>query len=194
MVKKKKKVKRLKKSELNKLIVDLFSKYPKRTFNYKQISGLLEVKNRTSKQMVQVVLIELFESGYLTELSTGKFKLISRGAYITGTIDMTRKGSAYLVMEEEGEDIFISQANMNKALNGDVVKVLQYAKRKHHQSEGEVVEIVKRKKDTFVGVVEISNGFAFLVIDSRDMNHDIFIPLKALNGAENGQKAIGKIT
>ena len=194
MVKKKKKVKRLKKSELNKLIIDLFSKYPKRTFNYKQISGLLEVKNRTSKQMVQVVLIELFESGYLTELSTGKFKLISRGAYITGTIDMTRKGSAYLVMEEEGEDIFISQANMNKALNGDVVKVLQYAKRKHHQSEGEVVEIVKRKKDTFVGVVEISNGFAFLVIDSRDMSHDIFIPLKALNGAENGQKAIGKIT
>ncbi len=120
--------------------------------------------------------------------------MISRGAYITGTIDMTRKGSAYLVMEEEGEDIFISQSNMNKALNGDVVKVLQYAKRKHHQPEGEVVEILKRKKDTFVGVVEISNGFAFLVIDSRDMSHDIFIPLKALNGAGNGQKAIGKIT
>ncbi len=194
MVKKKKKAKSLKKSELKKLIVDLLSKYPKRTFNYKQISGLLEVKNRTSKQMVQVILIELFESGYLTELSTGKFKMISRGAYITGTIDMTRKGSAYLVMEEEGEDIFISQSNMNKALNGDVVKVLQYAKRKHHQPEGEVVEILKRKKDTFVGVVEISNGFAFLVIDSRDMSHDIFIPLKALNGAGNGQKAIGKIT
>ena len=194
MVKKKKKVKSIKKAELKKLISDLFVKYPKRTFNYKQISGLLEVKNRTSKQMVQVILIELFESGYLTELSTGKFKLISRGAYVTGTIDMTKKGSAYLVMEEEGDDIFIAQSNMNKALNGDTVKVLQFAKRKHHQPEGEVVEILKRKRDTFVGVVEISNGFAFLVVDSRDMSHDIFIPLKALNGAENGQKAIGKIT
>jgi len=194
MVKKKKKVKSIKKSELKKLISDLFVKYPKRTFNYKQISGLLEVKNRTSKQMVQVILIELFESGHLTELSTGKFKLISRGAYITGTIDMTKKGSAYLVMEEEGEDIFIAQSNMNKALNGDTVKVLQYAKRKHHQPEGEVVEILKRNRETFVGVVEVSNGFAFLVVDSRDMSHDIFIPLKALNGAENGQKAIGKIT
>ena len=194
MVKKKKKVKSIKKSELKKLISDLFAKYPKRTFNYKQISGLLEVKNRTSKQMVQVILIELFESGHLTELSTGKFKLISRGAHITGTIDMTKKGSAYLVMEEEGDDIFIAQSNMNKALNGDTVKVLQYAKRKHHQPEGEVVEILKRNRETFVGVVEVSNGFAFLVVDSRDMSHDIFIPLKALNGAENGQKAIGKIT
>lgn len=194
MVKKKKKVKSLKKAELKKLIIDLFSKYPKRTFNYKQISGLLEVKNRTSKQMVQVILIELFEDGYLTELSTGKFKKISRGAYVTGIIDMTKKGSAYLIMEEEGDDIFISQSNMNKALNGDTVKVLQFAKRKHHQPEGEVVEILKRKRETFVGVVEISNGFAFLVVDSRDMSHDIFIPLKALNGAENGQKAIAKIT
>ncbi len=194
MVKKKKKVRSIKKSELKQLIIDLFSKYPKRTFNYKQISGLLEVKNRTSKQMVQIILIKLFEDGHLTELSKGKFKLISRGAYVTGVIDMTKKGSAYLVMEEEGEDIFISQSNMNKALNGDTVKVLQFAKRKHHQAEGEVVEILKRKRETFVGVVEISNGFAFLVVDSRDMNHDIFIPLKSLNGADNGQKAIAKIT
>ncbi len=194
MVKKKKKVRSIKKSELKQLIIDLFSKYPKRTFNYKQISGLLEVKNRTSKQMVQIILIKLFEDGHLTELSKGKFKLISRGAYVTGVIDMTKKGSAYLVMEEEGEDIFISQSNMNKALNGDTVKVLQFAKRKHHQPEGEVVEILKRKRETFVGVVEISNGFAFLVVDSRDMNHDIFIPLKSLNGADNGQKAIAKIT
>ncbi len=194
MVKKKKKVRSIKKSELKQLIIDLFSKYPKRTFNYKQVSGLLEVKNRTSKQMVQIILIKLFEDGHLTELSKGKFKLISRGAYVTGVIDMTKKGSAYLVMEEEGEDIFISQSNMNKALNGDTVKVLQFAKRKHHQPEGEVVEILKRKRETFVGVVEISNGFAFLVVDSRDMNHDIFIPLKSLNGADNGQKAIAKIT
>ncbi len=194
MVKKKKKTKNLKKSELRKLINDLFSKYPKRTFNYKQISGLLEVKNRTSKQMIQVILNEFFENGFLTEISTGKFKLMARGAYVTGTIDMTKKGSAYLVMEDEGEDIFIAQSNMNKALNGDSVKVLQFARRKHHQPEGEVVEILKRKKDTFVGVVEISNGFAFLVVDSRVMGHDIFIPIKALNGAENGQKAIAKIT
>jgi ribonuclease R len=192
--KKKKKTKVLKKSELKKLIQDLFNKYPKRTFNYKQVAGLLDVKKRTGKQMVQIVLNELFESGYLTEVATGRYKLLSRGAYVTGIIDMTRKGAAYLVPDDGGEDIFIAQPNMNRALNGDHVKVFQFARRKHHQPEGEVVEILKRKKDTFVGVVEISGGFAFLVVDDKVMPHDIFIPLKALNGAKDGQKAIAKIT
>ena len=194
MVKKKKKTKVLKKSELKKLITGLFNKYPNRSFNYKQLSGLLDIKKQTGRQMVQLILNELFENGYITETSPGKYKLMSRSSYVTGIIDMTRKGAAYLIPDDEGEDIFIAQANMNRALNGDHVKVLQFAHRKHHQPEGEVVEILKRKKNTFVGVVEISNGFAFLVVDSKAMPHDIFIPLKALNGAKNGQKAIAKIT
>ncbi|NPA35253.1 MAG: ribonuclease R [Chlorobi bacterium] len=192
--KKKKKSKVLKKSELKKLIQELFNKYPKRTFNYKQVASLLNIKKRPGKQMVQIVLNELFESGYLTEVSVGRYKLLSRGAYVTGTVDMTRKGAAYLVPDDGGEDIFIAQPNMNRALNGDHVKVFQFARRKHHQPEGEVVEILKRKKDTFVGVVEISGGFAFLVVDDKVMHHDIFIPLKALNGAKDGQKAIARIT
>ena len=194
MVKKKKKTKIIKKQDLKKLIKELFNKYPKRTFNYKQVAGLLEVKKQGGRQMVQLILNELFENGYTTEVAAGKYKLMSRGSYITGIIDMTRKGAAYLIPDDEGEDVFIAQANMNRALNGDHVKVLQFARRKHHQPEGEVVEILKRKKNTFVGVVDISNGFAFLVVDSKAMPHDIFIPLKALNGAENGQKAIAKIT
>jgi ribonuclease R len=194
MVKKKKKTKILKKSELKKLIKGLFNQYPNRSFNYKQLSGLLEIKKQTGRQMVQLILNELFEDGHISETSPGKYKLMSRSSYVTGIIDMTRKGAAYLIPDDEGEDIFIAQANMNRALNGDHVKVLQFARRKHHQPEGEVVEVLKRKKDTFVGVVEISNGFAFLVVDSKAMPHDIFIPLKALNGAENGQKAIAKIT
>ena len=192
MVKKKNNTKVLKKSDLKRMIKELFVKYPKRTFNYKQIAGLLNVKKVTGKQMVRFILDELFESGYLSEVSAGKYKLMARGAYVTGTIDMARKGAAYL-MTDDGDEVFIAQPNMNRALNGDYVKVFQFARRKHHQPEGEVVEILKRKHDTFVGVVEISNGFAFLIVDSRVMPHDIFIPLKALNGAENGQKAIAKI-
>jgi len=196
MAKKKGKVKKTyKKNEVRQLIQGLFYNQPKRTFNYKQVAGLLDVKKQSGKQMVQVILNELFESGYLTEVAVGKYKLMSRGSTLTGTIDMTSTGNAYVVPDDEGQDVFIARSNMNTAMHGDKVRVLQFARRRRVQPEGEVVEIIKRKREQFVGVMQVSSGgLAFLVVDDRIMPHDIFIPLKALNGAKDGQKAIAKIT
>lgn len=184
-----------KKSELKQLIQGLFFNNPKRTFNYKQVSSLLEVKKKTGRQQVQIFLNELFESGYVTEVAAGKYKLLSRGSTLTGVVDMTATGSAYVVPDEENEggDIFIPRNNMNQALHGDHVKVFMHARRRNRQPEGEIIEILKRKRDTFVGVMQISRGLAFLVVDDRVMPHDIFIPLKALNGAKDGQKVIARI-
>jgi ribonuclease R len=55
------------------------------------------------------------------------------------------------------------------------------------------VEILKRSKQNFVGTVEISKHFAFLLPDSRKMPYDIYIPKEKLNNALNGQKAIARI-
>ncbi len=190
-----KKKKTSRKTELKQLIQGLFFNNPKRTYNYKQVSTLLEVKKKTGRQQVQIILSELFESGYLTEVSAGKYKLLSRGSTLTGVVDMTATGSAYVVPDEENEggDIFIPRNNMNQALNGDHVKVFMHARRRNRQPEGEIIEILKRKRDTFVGVMQVSRGVAFLVVDDRVMPHDIFIPPKALNGAKDGQKAIARI-
>ena len=79
-------------------------------------------------------------------------------------------------------------------LNGDTVKVLVYAHKKSKALEGEVVEIIERARETFVGTVEIAERFAFLVPDSRQMPFDLFIPLDKLNGAIKGQKAIARLT
>ncbi|MBS2210358.1 ribonuclease R [Carboxylicivirga mesophila] len=191
----KKKKKSSRKTELRQLIQGLFFNNPKRTFNYKQVSGLLEVKKKTGRQQVQIILNELFESGYLTEVAAGKYKLLSRGSTLTGVVDMTATGSAYVVPDEENEggDIFIPRNNMNQALHGDHVKVFMHARRRNRQPEGEIIEVLKRKRETFVGVMQISRGLAFLVVDDRVMPHDIFIPPKALNGAKDGQKAIARI-
>ncbi|WP_430813358.1 ribonuclease R [Carboxylicivirga sp. RSCT41] len=194
MVKKKKK-KPSRTDELRQLIQGLFFNNPKRTFNYKQVASLLEVRKKTGRQKVQIILSDLFESGYLTEVAAGKYKLLSRGSTITGVVDMTASGSAYVVPDEENEggDIFIPRNNMNQALNGDHVKVFMHARRRNRQPEGEIIEILKRKRDSFVGVMQISRGLAFLVVDDRVMSHDIFIPGKSLKDAKDGQKAIARI-
>ena len=138
--------------------------------------------------------------------------------YVTGTIDMKQGGKAYLIPIENGElkiensanagnnsqssiinsqfteDIQIAPNNTHHALHGDTVKVLMFPQRKMHKPEGQVVEIVKRAKTRFVGVIQKQERFAFMVSDSRTMPVDIFIHLDDLGGAENGEKVLVEMT
>ncbi|MCW3807865.1 ribonuclease R [Plebeiibacterium marinum] len=191
----KKRSRGLKKNQIAGLVQGIFSNNPKRTYNYKQISDLLGLRKVTLKQTVVEVLYELLESGFLTEVSKGKFKLLSRGAYMEGIVDATSSGAAYIVPADgNGDDVFVSQQNLKNALNGDRVRILIFAKKRRRSLEGEVVEVIERKRDTFVGTIEMSKNFAFLVTDKKVMFKDLFIPLEKLNGATNGQIAVGRIT
>ncbi len=167
---------------------------PTKLFNYKQLATKLDIKDSGTKTLISKVLYEMVEEGKLEEVYTGKFKFVSAGAFITGIVDMTKRGAAFIVSDDMKDDVFISQPNLNHALHGDEVKVYLYAQRKNKQPEGEVVEIIKAAKSTFVGILEISRNFAFLLTEGKNMPYDIFIPMGKLNGAENGDKAICKIT
>ncbi len=186
--------KRQKRNELANSVLGVFNRYPGHTFNYKQLSKRLGIKDVQGKRQVLSALEYLSGREDLVEIHPGKFKLKSRGGYISGTVDMTQFGYAYLISDAVEEDVFISKNNLHHALNGDNVKVFLYARKKNGRAEGEVVEIIDRARKTFVGVVEISRNWAFLNPDSREMPYDLFIPLEKLKGAKNGQKAIGKIS
>ncbi|MBN1144368.1 MAG: ribonuclease R [Bacteroidales bacterium] len=182
------------KKELSNSILAVFSAHPKKAFNYKQLAGSLLITDSAEKRLITEIFYELKEKGTLDEPSTGKFRLKATGGTVIGTVDMARGGYGYVVSDTLKDDVFISQNNLNHALNGDTVKVLVYAHRKTKGLEGEVVEIMERARETFVGTVEMAGKFAFLVPDSRQMPFDLFIPLDKLNGARQGQKAIAKLT
>ena len=112
---------------------------------------------------------------------------------VKGSIHMNKYGSAYLVSDNLKKDIYINKKNTNRALHLDNVKV-EIIEGLERPIEGRVIKITKRFKTKFVGTIEISNNFAFLVPDSQKMPVDIYIPLNKLKGATNGQKVIGKIT
>ena len=183
----------LNKKELKKIILEFCYIDPKRIFNYKQLAAQLKVKDPVTRQLMSVVLQELVDDGYLLEQSRGKYLLKEKTGYVVGTVEMTQKGYAFVISEELDEDVFIAATNLNKALNGDKVRVYIHAKRKRKQPEGEVVEIIERAKTNFVGVISMSKNFAFLVPTGKN-NFDIFIPKDKLMGAKQGQKAIAKIT
>lgn len=183
---------RVRKSELIRNIINIFNENPEKTFNYKQISTLLNIKSESQRVFINQLLYELLDEDFLAEISRGKFKVNSRGGYIEGIID--RQGvKTFLIPDDGGEPVFIPERKTNHALLNDRVKVFLYARRKGQAPEGEVVEVVKRAKDTFVGILEVSENFAFLISDNRVITNDIFIPKTKLNGAKNGQKVVVKL-
>ncbi len=197
MTKKKKKSK--KKSKINKSalannVLEVFQNNPRKVFNYKQVAKSLIVTNSELKMEIIRVLDELTESDKLIEVQRGKYKIKAKTANVTGKIDMTMSGNGYLMTDEFDEDVFIAQRNLNKALNGDTVRAYCFTRGASGKMEGEVVEIIERAKHNFVGTIELSRNFAFLVPESKKMPYDLFIPIEKLNGAKNGDKAVGKIT
>jgi ribonuclease R len=175
-------------------VMGVFTNHPSQTFNYKQLAKRLGIKDVAGRRQLIPILEHLEEKGDLLEVYPGKYKLKSKGGYIYGTVDLTQFGYAFILSDALEEDVFISRNNLNHALNGDYVKVYLYASRKGKRVEGEVVEIIERARKTFVGIVEVSKHWAFLNPDGKEMPYDLFIPPDKLNGAETGQKAVGRIT
>ncbi|WP_295772542.1 ribonuclease R [uncultured Mucilaginibacter sp.] len=183
------------KQVLTQLVLDVFEQNGKEALNYKQISSKLNIREPESRETILEILKEEAKKKTLQEVSPGKFKLLELKTFVEGRVDMTADGSAFIVTDDEFEnDIFIAPRKVRTALNGDRVKVYVYAKSKGKRKEGEVMEIIKRAKMEFTGVVKISERFAFFIPDDRKMLHDIFIPLSDLNGAKNGMKAVAAIT
>lgn len=182
------------KAELKQKLGTLFSNHPTQSYNYKQLAMRLQIKSMDSKRQISEVLREMREAGVLEEVSMGRYKCKQTGAYITGEVELTAKGSAYIISNEVEEDVFVAFANLKHALNGDKVKVLVYARSRNRRPEGEVVEILERKRATFVGIIQSSENYAFLIPTGKQLPYDVFIPMQNLNGARNGDKVVVQIT
>ena len=184
----------MKKKDIAINMMEVFKESPYKLFNYKQLASAINVKSQTDKRNVQQVLNELVALGSIEEMDRGKFRFSSKSKFVIGIIDKNSNGKTHLIPEDGGEKIFIADRNINRAMKNDTVKVLLYAARKNRQPEGEVVEIIKRSRETFVGVLSIKNNVAFVIIDNRILNADIYIPMDKLNGAKDGQKVLVKMT
>lgn len=179
---------------LNKLITDVFEKSENKPLNYKQVASKLNLHDDESRSLILEILKEEVKKGILNEPEKGKFLLKQLKTFVTGKVDMTSDGSAYIVSEDEfEEDIYVAPRKLRNALHGDIVKVYVYAKNKGRKKDGEVVEIQKRAKMDFTGIVNLSDRFAFFIPDDRKMLHDIFIPIDSLKGAKDKDKAIARI-
>lgn len=168
-------------------IIKLLNENSGKSFNYKQIAAKLEVDDTQSRNQIIKDLKLLASQNQIKEIEVGKYVINKVSTdYLDGVIDMTTRKTAYFICDELEDDIFIPFNNLNKALDGDKVKVYVYNRRKGKKPEAEVVEILERKKTEFVGVINIHKNFAFLTTANPKMYTDIFISKDKIGTAENG--------
>lgn len=185
--------KRKSKSDIMNLTIGFFNKNTKESFNYKQISSELALKTPAEKQMLVAILQDMADDNYLEETSKGRYKSNTRGMTLEGTFERRSNGKNFFIPDGENQKIFIAERNSAHAMNGDRVRISILARRKGRDPEGEVEEILERKQTRFVGVLDVQKQFAFLVMDSKILANDIFIPRDKLNGGKDGEKAIVEI-
>lgn len=162
-------------------------------FNYKQVAAKLELHSHAERDILLEVLEELRSEGQLEEITHGKYKSAIETQYVEGRVDMTKSGSAFIVVDGVDEDVFVGPGKTKDAMHGDTVKVLLYARRKGKRPEGEVVEVLERKRTEFTGVLQLHEKFAFLIADSKKVHVDIFIPISKIDDAKDGDKVQVKI-
>lgn len=172
-----------------------FSQNPNKPVNYKQLSTYLEIKDVFTRSVIQEILAFLAESNELEEVNKGKYQLLSKDIFIDGKVDVTATGNAYLVPENGDTDVFIASKNRNSAMHGDIARVRLFPARgkKETKPEGEIIDVLERARTSFVGTLQVSSKFAFLVPDNNQVD-DIYIPVEFLLKGKSGEKALVEIT
>jgi len=190
-----KKDKRKTKSDITNSVVNFFNKNSSESFGIKQVAEKLGFKKPAEKQLISNILYDLQEDDFIIETGKGKYKSNNRGIFVEGVFERRSNGKNFFVPDGESDSahIFIAERNSAHAMNGDRVKIQMLAKRKGRDPEGEVLEILERKQTTFVGTLDVQKQFAFLVMDSKILANDIFIPKENLKRGNDGDKALVEV-
>ena len=181
-------------SALNKKVGEFVSQQKGNTYNYRQVSHAIGASTAAQQRNVALLLVEMAFNGDIIEVSPGKYKSPQRGNEAVGTFVRRNNGKNSVVTDNDGETLMIAERNSMHALNGDKVRVNIAAHRRGAEPEAEVIEIIEKKEQTFIGTLKVERHFGYLLTDSKFLATDIFIPKSKLKGGKTGDKAVVRIS
>ena len=182
---------RLNRRTMTDLITDWFRDNQESSISVKRLYDELKLKTHPMRSMCLDIVLDLVEDGFLKQ-KDNQFQLMQKSKFVEGVLQRRVGGKNFLVPDDGGDPIFVAERNSAGAVNGDRVKIVLFARRPHTGPEGEVTEILKRAKDTFVGTLQVKGKFAYLVTPDKS-DRDIFIPLSNLKKGRDGEKAVVKV-
>src|SRR5688500_5349258 len=189
------------------LVMDTIVKNKTQSWSARQLLKKLKIAN--NKSDVARVLESLVKQGKLSTSEPGIYsslmtprpsgEKIATGKPVgknvrSGTVDMTRSGAAYVIVEDMEDDIYVSGKNVGGAMNRDKVEVEIISSRRGRKPEGRIVNVVKRNIEQVMGTLKLFKSFAVVVPDRSNIRFDVIIPMDKLSEAVDGDKVVAKIT
>ena len=174
-------------------IMKVFEKNIGLELTYKDICVKIDANSPALKQQVIDTLIQLAKRHIIKQISHHSYKLEEGKNIIEGIIELTQRGSGFVVQEGGEKDIFISPNNTNQAMHNDKVSVRLINIGKG-RPEGVVIKVIDRNKTQFVGTLKIIGNKSLLIPDNVRSGVEIEIVDNKLSAAVNGVKALVKIT
>jgi len=185
---KKTKAKDLKKN-LRSTILDLLNSNAGKVYKVNQITQRLRLKKREDIKLATLAIYELEDNNLIKQID-GSFTSNQEQEELIGIVDHVSSRFAYIRLGADKTDIFIKARDLASAVDGDTVKLVILPTRHGEHPEGKVVEVVKRNRNRFVGKIEVSKNYAFVVPDYRKMHQDFFVYPENVGKAKTGDKVI----
>lgn len=165
------------------------------SFSYRQLIKKIGIRDAKTKDALKDILFSMESQGRVARNSDGRFVSNSTPSVITGKVDHVNPRFAYVISMESEEDVWIKSSNLNFAIDGDEVEIqITRPASRGSKPEGKVTKILSRNKTEFVGRIEISEKFAFVVPDSRNLHFDVFVYLEKTMDAKHDDKVIVQIS
>ncbi len=184
---------------LHERIPQFLARFPNESFKFKELARRLGIRNEKDEQILKRVLRSLQDEKKILIIRGNKYGYLHETQILFGSLEVTSRGFGIVTVEEGGEEIFIQPDNLGDAAHDDTVEVsllAQSTKQKERgaRREGEVVRIIKRGIQTFVGTVERNHKQFFVVPDERRLAREISIAKEYLHEAKEGDKVVVKMT
>jgi ribonuclease R len=193
------KVKKAGKNRMNKntmglLLEDYFRKKPGRTISFKDIFRELRLNTHPLKMLAIDVMEEMAWDDFIVRMSDNSYMLRESDSHTQeGTFLRRPNGRNSFLPDGADKPVLVTERNSLYAMDGDRVRVTFMARRRNHAKEAQVVEIVKRAKETFVGRLHVDEDVATLTVQDGLLPADIIIPKKKLKGGKTDDKAVVRI-
>ncbi len=182
------------KSELQTSLLNLLDQSQGKAYSLTQIIKKLSLKKKEDIKLAGQLVDELLEEGRIQELANEAYKSNQKEEELTGIVDHVSSRFGYVKLGNDRPDIFVKGRDLGSAVDGDTVQIVIFPTRHGEHQEGKVVKVLHRNRNRFVGRVELSKNFAFVVADARKIHTDFFVYPENINGATTGDKVIIEIT
>lgn len=173
---------------------EIFANNDGQSYGYRELIRKLQLRDKKSKDYLKSHLFGLEAKEKIRRLSDGRFVSNVENEYLEGTVDHVNAKFAYIVVPDGEEDVWVKTADLSYAIHGDLVSfIVTKPAGRGFRPEGRVIKVLNRIREEFVGRIEISKNFAFVIPDSRSIHFDVMVYPEKVGKAKTDDKVIVRI-